>query len=225
MAKGLMLVPLMEEFLNIWQQDGYSSPMRNKTICDSLADFSDIQATICGRPLGLGFNHQTNELYVADAYFGLVSIGPNGGVQLALLHENYIALLNSNDGSGSLYRYDPRTKQTTELLSGLAFPAGMAASNDGSFVLDLQITSKGTPGNEFWVAVNNLLGPPPPPPPPPLPPILPSAVRINDLRIISQIMLLPDEFVTQPVNEVHEFNGTIYGGSLFTSYAAVFTMI
>ncbi|MED6110366.1 hypothetical protein PIB30_042155 [Stylosanthes scabra] len=262
---------------------GYSSPVRNKTICDGLSDFSDIQATICGRPLGLGFNHQTNVLYVADAYFGLVSIGPNGGAPTRLVTgvrgtpfrfldaldvdpatgivyfaqssanfqlRNYIALLNSNDSSGSLYRFDPITNQTTELRSGLAFPSGVATSNDGSFVLvteflgrriqrfwlkgqrantsDIfaQLTGspdniKRNPKNEFWVAVNNLLGPPPPP----LPPILPSAVRINDLGITSQVMLLPDEFVTQPVSEVHEFNGKLYGGSLFTSYAAVFTTL
>ncbi|PNX59247.1 strictosidine synthase 1-like protein, partial [Trifolium pratense] len=51
---------------------------RNRTICYGLADFSVVQA-ICGRPLGLGFNDQTGDLYVADAYFGLVKIGPNGG--------------------------------------------------------------------------------------------------------------------------------------------------
>jgi len=27
----------------------------------------------------LSFNNQTNDLYVADAYFGLVKVGPNGG--------------------------------------------------------------------------------------------------------------------------------------------------
>lgn len=57
---------------------------RNKTICDGLTDFSTLQAT-CGRPLGLGFNHQTNELYVADAYYGLVKIGSNGGSPVQLL--------------------------------------------------------------------------------------------------------------------------------------------
>ncbi|KAK2357671.1 protein STRICTOSIDINE SYNTHASE-LIKE [Trifolium repens] len=55
-----------------------TSPNRNKTVCDGLADFSAVQAT-CGRPLGLGFNHQTGDLYVADAYFGLVKVSPDGG--------------------------------------------------------------------------------------------------------------------------------------------------
>ena len=34
---------------------------------------------ICGRPLGLCFSKHTGELYVADAYKGLVVVGPNGG--------------------------------------------------------------------------------------------------------------------------------------------------
>jgi len=46
--------------------------------CDGFSDFSEIQA-ICGRPLGLGFNHQTGDLYATDAYHGLVKVGPNGG--------------------------------------------------------------------------------------------------------------------------------------------------
>jgi len=35
---------------------------------------------ICGRPLGLCFNVASGQLYVADAYMGLVVIEPNGGI-------------------------------------------------------------------------------------------------------------------------------------------------
>lgn len=34
---------------------------------------------VCGRPLGLRFDKEDN-LYIADAYFGLVVMGPEGGV-------------------------------------------------------------------------------------------------------------------------------------------------
>ncbi|CAL9748346.1 unnamed protein product [Musa acuminata subsp. burmannicoides] len=34
---------------------------------------------VCGRPLGLQFHHATGVLYVADAYFGLLAVGPTGG--------------------------------------------------------------------------------------------------------------------------------------------------
>ncbi|CAM6099096.1 unnamed protein product [Calypogeia fissa] len=35
---------------------------------------------LCGRPLGLRFNKQTGDLYIADAYFGILKVGPQGGV-------------------------------------------------------------------------------------------------------------------------------------------------
>lgn len=34
---------------------------------------------ICGRPLGLGFNNNTGDLYIADAYLGLLKVGSEGG--------------------------------------------------------------------------------------------------------------------------------------------------
>ena len=41
---------------------------------------------VCRRPLGLKFNEVTSELYIVDAYFGLMVVGRNGGVakQLAI---------------------------------------------------------------------------------------------------------------------------------------------
>ncbi|KAK9118711.1 hypothetical protein Scep_016804 [Stephania cephalantha] len=35
---------------------------------------------MCGRPLGLQFNKQTFDLYIADAYYGLLKVTRNGGV-------------------------------------------------------------------------------------------------------------------------------------------------
>lgn len=40
---------------------------------------------ICGRPLGLCFNIASGQLYVADAYMGLVVIEPNGGTATKLI--------------------------------------------------------------------------------------------------------------------------------------------
>ncbi|KAK9118714.1 hypothetical protein Scep_016807 [Stephania cephalantha] len=39
---------------------------------------------ICGRPLGLQFNKRTCDLYIADAYFGLLKVSRNGGVATQL---------------------------------------------------------------------------------------------------------------------------------------------
>ncbi|GER32735.1 calcium-dependent phosphotriesterase superfamily protein [Striga asiatica] len=34
----------------------------------------------CGRPLGLRFDKRSGELYIADAYYGLLVVGPDGGL-------------------------------------------------------------------------------------------------------------------------------------------------
>lgn len=53
---------------------------------------------ICGRPLGLRFDHKTGDLYIADAYFGLQVVGPNGGLATPLVqHIVGQPLLFTND--------------------------------------------------------------------------------------------------------------------------------
>jgi len=40
---------------------------------------------INGRPLGLKFDKKTGDLYIADAYFGLLVVGSNGGLAKTLV--------------------------------------------------------------------------------------------------------------------------------------------
>uniref|UniRef100_A0ACD5WHJ9 Uncharacterized protein n=1 Tax=Avena sativa TaxID=4498 RepID=A0ACD5WHJ9_AVESA len=40
----------------------------------------------CGRPLGLRFDHKTGDLYIADAYKGLMRVGPGGGEATVLVN-------------------------------------------------------------------------------------------------------------------------------------------
>ncbi|XP_027368808.1 protein STRICTOSIDINE SYNTHASE-LIKE 12-like [Abrus precatorius] len=285
-----------------FQEYGYTSPNRNKTICDGLADFSTLQAS-CGRPLGLRFNHQTGELYAADAYFGLIKIGPNGGpptqciraptpppppppppaspqpspppqesatfnfldgldvdVNTGVIYfteasanykfKDFLELIGSRDSSGSLYSFDPSTNQTRSLIEGLAFPGGVAVSADGSFVLvseflanriqrfwlkgpranssEIFLQLRGSPDNiwrnrngQFWVSMNTIIGPLPPP----RPTIVPSGLRINENGIILQIVSLSQELGSEEVSEVHEFNGTLFCGSLRAPYVTVSTIL
>lgn len=42
---------------------------------------------ICGRPLGIHFMERTGELYIADAYHGLLVVGPNGGEATVVVGE------------------------------------------------------------------------------------------------------------------------------------------
>ena len=46
-----------------------------------------------------------------------------------------MALLISGDSTGRLMKYEPETKQITVLLDGLAFPNGVALSQNGDFIL------------------------------------------------------------------------------------------
>ncbi|KAA8541118.1 hypothetical protein F0562_025083 [Nyssa sinensis] len=61
---------------------GFTAPNRSKQFCDGTNN-TDL-APICGRPLGLGFYLPKKELYIADASYGLMVIGPNGGAATQL---------------------------------------------------------------------------------------------------------------------------------------------
>ena len=69
----------------------------------------------CGRPLGLKFNHKTCDLYIADAYFGLLVVGPNGGVahQVATSAEGvpfgFANALDIDTHTGAVYFTDSST--------------------------------------------------------------------------------------------------------------------
>lgn len=52
----------------------------------------------CGRPLGLRFHKESGDLYIADAYHGLVVVGPEGGIATPLAtHINGKPILFAND--------------------------------------------------------------------------------------------------------------------------------
>ncbi|XP_022718023.1 protein STRICTOSIDINE SYNTHASE-LIKE 10-like [Durio zibethinus] len=65
-----------------WKEFAIPSPIRKRKLCDGSANPS--LEPICGRPLGLKFSKETCDLYIADAYFGLLVVGPNGGVAQTL---------------------------------------------------------------------------------------------------------------------------------------------
>ena len=70
---------------------------------------------ICGRPLGLRFHKKTGDLYIADAYFGLLKVGPEGGLASSLTTEAEGVPLRftndlDNDEEGNVYFTDSSTK-------------------------------------------------------------------------------------------------------------------
>ncbi|KAH9704302.1 protein STRICTOSIDINE SYNTHASE-LIKE 10 [Citrus sinensis] len=61
-----------------WTEFAITTPFRRlRRICDGTS--STILEPLCGRPLGIKFNPVTCDLYIADAYFGLMVVGRNGG--------------------------------------------------------------------------------------------------------------------------------------------------
>ncbi|XP_022760996.1 protein STRICTOSIDINE SYNTHASE-LIKE 13-like [Durio zibethinus] len=69
----------------------------------------------CGRPLGLRFNKDSGDLYIADAYYGLLVVGPAGGLATPLAtHVEGKQILFANDldihKNGSIFFTDTSTK-------------------------------------------------------------------------------------------------------------------
>ncbi|XVF29399.1 hypothetical protein REPUB_Repub15cG0117800 [Reevesia pubescens] len=69
----------------------------------------------CGRPLGLRFHKETGDLYIADAYYGLLVVGPAGGLAKPLAtHVEGKQILFANDldihKNGSIFFTDTSKK-------------------------------------------------------------------------------------------------------------------
>ncbi|KAL2328389.1 hypothetical protein Fmac_021816 [Flemingia macrophylla] len=84
-----------------WLHFAHTSPNRSE-ICNPIASatpFSYVKTEhICGRPLGLRFDKKTGDLYIADAYFGLLKVGPEGGLATSLVTEvEGVPLIFTND--------------------------------------------------------------------------------------------------------------------------------
>ncbi|CAA7060545.1 unnamed protein product [Microthlaspi erraticum] len=56
-----------------WVEFAYTSPLRGN--CSK----HEVVPT-CGRPLGVRFEQKTGDLYICDGYFGLMKVGPEGGL-------------------------------------------------------------------------------------------------------------------------------------------------
>ncbi|XP_003635414.3 protein STRICTOSIDINE SYNTHASE-LIKE 10, partial [Vitis vinifera] len=96
-----------------WKEFAITSPFRIPEFCDGSANPAMEQ--VCGRPLGLKFNEATCDLYIADAYFGLLVVGRNGGVakQVAISVEGvpfrFTNALDIDQNTGVVYFTDTST--------------------------------------------------------------------------------------------------------------------
>ncbi|CAO2822305.1 unnamed protein product [Amaranthus hypochondriacus] len=160
-----------DPLLRRWLDFAFTSSLRNE--CQNRSNHEETEHK-CGRPLGLCFNERTRELFIADAYLGLLVVGPNGGLATPVVTEvegvplgftngldidqktgivyftssstlyprrKYMSLILSNDKSGRLLTYNPKTKQARKLLDNLTFPNGVSLDKDGKFLLLVETTT------------------------------------------------------------------------------------
>lgn len=128
-----------------WTDFAYTSPNRSE-ICDPKpSPLSYLKNEhICGRPLGLRFDKKTGDLFIADAYFGLMKVGPEGGLATSLATEaEGIPLRFTNDldidDEGNIYFTDSSTQYQRRNFMQLVFSA-----EDGGRVLKYNPTTKET---------------------------------------------------------------------------------
>ncbi|KAI5072604.1 hypothetical protein GOP47_0012710 [Adiantum capillus-veneris] len=100
-----------------WQEFAHTSSNRTSTTCKPGQAMPHVIKSehICGRPLGLRFNKKDGDLYVADAYLGLLKVGQQGGEAMRLVTEvegSHLSFTNDLDiaSDGSVYFTDSSSK-------------------------------------------------------------------------------------------------------------------
>ncbi|KAL6205193.1 hypothetical protein ACLB2K_022455 [Fragaria x ananassa] len=128
-----------------WTDFAYTSSHRSE-ICDPKPSAMSYLPNehICGRPLGLRFDKKTGDLYIADAYFGLLKVGPEGGLATSLTTEAEGEPLRFTndldiDEEGNIYFTDSSTKYQRRNFLQLVFSA-----DDSGRVLKYNPTTKET---------------------------------------------------------------------------------
>ncbi|XP_059659686.1 protein STRICTOSIDINE SYNTHASE-LIKE 3-like [Cornus florida] len=112
-----------------WTDFAYTSPNRSELCDPKPSPLSYLKNEhICGRPLGLRFDKKTGDLYIADAYFGLMKVGPEGGLAMSLATEaEGIPLRFTNDldidDDGNIYFTDSSAKYQRRNFMQLVFSA------------------------------------------------------------------------------------------------------
>ncbi|PIA59740.1 hypothetical protein AQUCO_00400559v1 [Aquilegia coerulea] len=110
-----------------WIDFAYTSSNRSDLCNPKPSPLSYIKNEhVCGRPLGLRFNKKTGDLYIADAYFGLMVVGPEGGLAHVLVNEaEGVPLRFTNDldidEEGNIYFTDSSTKYQRRNFMQLVF--------------------------------------------------------------------------------------------------------
>ncbi|KAK2975293.1 hypothetical protein RJ640_026801 [Escallonia rubra] len=135
-----------------WVDFAYTSSNRSNLCDPKPSPLSYLKNEhICGRPLGLRFDRKTGDLYIADAYMGLMKVGPEGGLATSLATEAQgVPLRFTNDldidDEGNVYFTDSSTKYQRRNFMQLVF-----SGEDSGRVLKYDPSTK-----ETTVLIRNL---------------------------------------------------------------------
>ncbi|XVF78782.1 hypothetical protein PTKIN_Ptkin14bG0164200 [Pterospermum kingtungense] len=195
-----------------WKEFAIPSPFRNRKLCDGSTNPN--LEPICGRPLRLKFNTATCHLYIADAYFGLLELGPNGGV----------AKQNPTSAEGVPFRFTNGLDIDTNTESGrmrvLRFNLeGEEQGHDPKVFAQLPRVPDNIKRNEkgeFWVALNTrrtwriVIDAPDP-----------IGIKYDVEGNVLQQLDGKGGFTFNSISEVKEFNGRLYIGSVTKPYVSI----
>ncbi|XP_003561520.1 protein STRICTOSIDINE SYNTHASE-LIKE 10 [Brachypodium distachyon] len=70
-----------------WSTYAYGPDYSSEACTASKLRSETVTESHCGRPLGLQFHHKSGNLYIADAYKGLMWVGPSGGEATVLVNQ------------------------------------------------------------------------------------------------------------------------------------------
>ncbi|XP_044506885.1 protein STRICTOSIDINE SYNTHASE-LIKE 3-like [Mangifera indica] len=128
-----------------WNDFAYTSNNRSELCDPKPSPFAYLKHEhICGRPLGLRFEKKTGDLYIADAYLGLMKVGPEGGLATSLTTEaEGVPLRFTNDldidDEGNVYFTDSSVVYQRRNFMQLVF-----SGDDSGRVLKYDPTTKKT---------------------------------------------------------------------------------
>lgn len=94
-----------------WTEFAYNSKHRSVALCAPDKKLV-VPESLCGRPLGLQFHRQSGDLYVADAYLGLLRVAARGGLAQVVATEaaggpfNFLNGLDVDQRTGDVYFTD-----------------------------------------------------------------------------------------------------------------------
>ncbi|KAM0926936.1 hypothetical protein ACQ4PT_003088 [Festuca glaucescens] len=95
-----------------WTTFAHRANYRKLPLCTMPVAPSEETESLCGRPLGLAFHRNSGDLYIADAYKGLMRVGPDGGEAEVLatgvdgVPFNFVNGIDVDQATGDVYFTD-----------------------------------------------------------------------------------------------------------------------